>query len=673
MDSLKRFYLRRVQAKDDLYPIIPFKSDRVVIGRSPESTFNIPDGLISRKHAVFSRSTTPDKWIVKNLSLNGVFVNSQLVPKEEEKEVTVGDIIQFGRPANFVYRLGMKIIGASRGGSTSQDSKRLKLGDCGSDSQEELTQEHASLEKRLQECDALKARLQEEQDSMQSSIRQQREALEQKYKEDRDVLERKYSAGALAQQFVLEEKEALAQELENQVRALQTQLDKQQHTLEERLKKEEKERHKISQEKEEVLKRLEEEKTKLEKKMQQERKDLQDQLKVTESYQEQLQKQVEEKESLIQAKEAEQLRANEEKQQLKDQLAKEKQALQEELENVRQALEEKNRNYSDLHSELKVKEEEMLDRMMSLESGVQERVYAEVEKSSALARKQLDDLIKDKTELEEKLKQAQEHDKEELSNLQEALSTVEAQKLSLEQELAYSALASDNARKEVVDTVADVLENELQCPICNELFISAMMLGCGHTFCKYCIGQWKKNKKECPNCRGHITSETRSLVIDNFIDKIVPTLSEELQKRRSEIVAERAREIATMEAQAAAKAAESASRGGRRGRGRGRNMRGNNHNQLQHDNGVRPVHPLPNWNVHGFRGRMTNYQPNAVTNQRSHVPNAGYQRSWYQSYNTTYPAQTHINQLRPENPIVYNVQTGQWEYTGSIGNQSNHY
>ena len=48
------------------------------------------------------------------------------------------------------------------------------------DNQQYLTQEHQSLEKRLEECDALKARLQEEQESMHQSVREQQEILERK-------------------------------------------------------------------------------------------------------------------------------------------------------------------------------------------------------------------------------------------------------------------------------------------------------------------------------------------------------------------------------------------------------------------------------------------------------------------------------------------------------------
>ena len=64
-----------------------------------------------------------------------------------------------------------------------------------------------------------------------------------------------------------------------------------------------------------------------------------------------------------------------------------------------------------------------------------------------------------------------------------------------------------------------------------------------HTFCQFCISQWKKNKVECPICRAPIKTEGRSFVIDSAIDGIVSTLSEEMQQRRKELIQQR-REIA---------------------------------------------------------------------------------------------------------------------------------
>ena len=117
---------------------------------------------------------------------------------------------------------------------------------------------------------------------------------------------------------------------------------------------------------------------------------------------------------------------------------------------------------------------------------------------------------------------------------------MEEEKANLQQEMEMMEFAvSTEAKKAVVDTVEEVIDSEMQCAICNELFIKAILLNCSHTFCEYCINCWKKNKKDCPACRTPITSETRSITIDNFIAKIVNNLSNEVKKNREEVVKER--------------------------------------------------------------------------------------------------------------------------------------
>ncbi|XP_068609965.1 E3 ubiquitin-protein ligase rnf8 [Brachionichthys hirsutus] len=104
------------------------------------------------------------------------------------------------------------------------------------------------------------------------------------------------------------------------------------------------------------------------------------------------------------------------------------------------------------------------------------------------------------------------------------------------------------AQKErVVTQVTEVLENELQCIICSELFIEAVILNCAHSFCRHCIQLWCKKKDECPMCRRPIESQTRCLALDNCIDGMVDNLSPDTKARRQALVTER-------------KAAESAAR-----------------------------------------------------------------------------------------------------------------
>ncbi|XP_074167148.1 E3 ubiquitin-protein ligase RNF8 isoform X3 [Sminthopsis crassicaudata] len=94
-------------------------------------------------------------------------------------------------------------------------------------------------------------------------------------------------------------------------------------------------------------------------------------------------------------------------------------------------------------------------------------------------------------------------------------------------------------KEEVLNQMNDVLENELQCIICSEHFIEAVTLNCAHSFCSYCINEWMKRKVECPICRQDIESKTRSLVLDNCINKMVEKLSSEMKERREILINER--------------------------------------------------------------------------------------------------------------------------------------
>ncbi|XP_041108664.1 E3 ubiquitin-protein ligase rnf8-like isoform X3 [Polyodon spathula] len=67
----------------------------------------------------------------------------------------------------------------------------------------------------------------------------------------------------------------------------------------------------------------------------------------------------------------------------------------------------------------------------------------------------------------------------------------------------------------------------------------AVTLNCAHSFCSHCINQWRKRKDECPICRQGIFAQTRSLVLDNCIDRMVENLSSEMKERRENLIRER--------------------------------------------------------------------------------------------------------------------------------------
>nr|XP_020640742.1 E3 ubiquitin-protein ligase RNF8 isoform X1 [Pogona vitticeps] len=94
-------------------------------------------------------------------------------------------------------------------------------------------------------------------------------------------------------------------------------------------------------------------------------------------------------------------------------------------------------------------------------------------------------------------------------------------------------------KEEALSQMNDVLENELQCTICSEHFIEAVTLNCAHSFCSYCISEWMKRRLECPICRRIIISKTRSLVLDNCIDRMVENLDDETKRHRLALIQER--------------------------------------------------------------------------------------------------------------------------------------
>ncbi|XP_053917234.1 E3 ubiquitin-protein ligase RNF8 isoform X2 [Cuculus canorus] len=100
-------------------------------------------------------------------------------------------------------------------------------------------------------------------------------------------------------------------------------------------------------------------------------------------------------------------------------------------------------------------------------------------------------------------------------------------------------------KEEVLNQMNDVLENELQCTICSEHLIEAVTLNCAHSFCSYCINEWMKRKVECPICRQEIQSKTRSLVLDNCIDRMVEKLNVEMKEHRLTLIRQRTGERET--------------------------------------------------------------------------------------------------------------------------------
>lgn len=96
-----------------------------------------------------------------------------------------------------------------------------------------------------------------------------------------------------------------------------------------------------------------------------------------------------------------------------------------------------------------------------------------------------------------------------------------------------------NIKENVLGKVSNIMDEQLTCTICSELFVKATTLSCTHTFCHHCIKMWNKKRKDCPVCRKPVTSMIKSLVLDNFIESMIENLPIDLKNRRQEIIKER--------------------------------------------------------------------------------------------------------------------------------------
>ncbi|XP_035276399.1 tripartite motif-containing protein 35-like [Anguilla anguilla] len=56
---------------------------------------------------------------------------------------------------------------------------------------------------------------------------------------------------------------------------------------------------------------------------------------------------------------------------------------------------------------------------------------------------------------------------------------------------------------------SSLLEEELSCPVCSEIFRDPVLLSCSHSFCKACLQQYweQKGSRECPVCRRRSSRE----------------------------------------------------------------------------------------------------------------------------------------------------------------------
>merc|ERR1712183_1185440 len=105
--------------------------------------------------------------------------------------------------------------------------------------------------------------------------------------------------------------------------------------------------------------------------------------------------------------------------------------------------------------------------------------------------------------------------------------------------------------QDMMDNFRELAETQLQCAVCSELFVEATAINCGHTFCNYCIGEWKKKKANCPVCMTDIKQMVQCKVLDEYTDKLYDQFVGEGGKLQRKTLQEE-RSISKKDAEAAA-------------------------------------------------------------------------------------------------------------------------
>lgn len=116
------------------------------------------------------------------------------------------------------------------------------------------------------------------------------------------------------------------------------------------------------------------------------------------------------------------------------------------------------------------------------------------------------------------------------------------ERLELDRAKAESISTPNNEGffQDILANFKDLVENQLQCSVCSEMLCLATTITCGHSFCDFCIEQWKQKKNNCPICRAAIRNQSPNLVLDDYIEKAVEQFfPDEGKRQRKELMDER--------------------------------------------------------------------------------------------------------------------------------------
>uniref|UniRef100_A0A3P8RKY3 Uncharacterized protein n=1 Tax=Astatotilapia calliptera TaxID=8154 RepID=A0A3P8RKY3_ASTCA len=86
----------------------------------------------------------------------------------------------------------------------------------------------------------------------------------------------------------------------------------------------------------------------------------------------------------------------------------------------------------------------------------------------------------------------------------------------------------------LTDSMASRSEEDLCCPVCQEVFRDPVLLSCSHSFCKDCLKRWwrKKQIRECPVCKNIYSKDDPPL--NQALKNLCESFLQERDQRASE-------------------------------------------------------------------------------------------------------------------------------------------
>ncbi|XP_012545306.2 E3 ubiquitin-protein ligase rnf8-A isoform X2 [Bombyx mori] len=545
---------------------IHLSSNEFSVGRATQNEAIIPFLSISRNHCIFKKTNDND-WTIEDRSTFGIEINGTKLGKGKSKRLYHQDIINLEPSGEFLYRYihSNDDFETPRKRFKIEKSQNTSDGDIAYDvkvkfeASQKYEIEH--IEDKIQNAKQMQTTSLILKQQLELDMDRQIQQLKNDYASQIENLQGEKDEVEKQKVFLIEQRDAeltaVRKDMEGKISELMDQIQRHNETEAELMTENSLLKEKLLKEREEFICELNRESS-----------SKQDMLmKLETKIKEQEEIRYKEKIELEQMlkKETEQLRIAKEKElkELEEQKLKRERELEQELVNIKQNLQEQVKQTEEQRikalQDLNRQKEEMKKlsegEKAKMEQLIQEReeIQLKLQEAQTAAEKSLADLqIRVQTrEIElaalaaERIQQQADHSSEVIKNLQNQLEMVKNQLQSVETEKKKHLNNSDSepiregSSTQTFNEVGEVMESELQCSICAELFVKATTLNCSHTFCLYCISMWKKKKKDCPICRTSISTECKSLVLDTFIERMVQKLPEETKLKRKELLKSR--------------------------------------------------------------------------------------------------------------------------------------